>query len=38
MDLEGISDFIGSVKGLPADLSVRKKDYLRAGYGKNRSR
>jgi hypothetical protein len=32
-----ISDFIGSVVGLPADLSARKKRYLRAtGYGRKR--
>ena len=36
--LELIRDLIGSVDGLPADLSGRKKDYLRAwGYGKKRS-
>jgi hypothetical protein len=36
--LAGIADLIGSVKGGPADLSARKKDYLRAwGYGRNRS-
>lgn len=34
-----ISDLIGSVDGLPADLSARKKKYLRAtGYGQKRSR
>lgn len=34
-----IADLIGSVDGLPADLSARKKDYLRTtGYGKKRSR
>ena len=33
-----IGDLIGSVEGLPADLSARKKHYLRAmGYGSNRS-
>ena len=37
--LNTIADLIGSVDGLPADLSVRKKDYLRStGYGKKRSR
>lgn len=38
--LEGIADLIGSVDdGLPADLSARKKHYLRVyGYGRNRSR
>jgi len=35
---ELIRDLIGSVEGLPADLSARKKHYLRAiGYGSNRS-
>ena len=34
-----IGDLIGSVKGLPADLSTNKKSYLRSlGYGENRSR
>jgi Arc/MetJ-type ribon-helix-helix transcriptional regulator len=34
-----IADLIGSVDGLPADLSARKKRYLRAtGYGRKRSR
>jgi Arc/MetJ-type ribon-helix-helix transcriptional regulator len=36
--LEAISDLIGSVKGLPSDLSSRKKHYLQAGYGRKRSR
>jgi Ribbon-helix-helix protein, copG family len=32
---EAIADIIGSVKGLPPDLSVRKKHYLKAGgYGR----
>ncbi|MGA7425621.1 MAG: CopG family transcriptional regulator [Rhodoplanes sp.] len=36
---EAIADLIGSVKGLPTDLSVRTKDYLRAtGYGRKRPR
>jgi Arc/MetJ-type ribon-helix-helix transcriptional regulator len=36
--LELIGDLIGSVEGLPADLSKRKKDYLRSmGYGRNRT-
>ena len=36
--IELMSDLIGSVDGLPADLSVNKKSYLRSlGYGKNRS-
>lgn len=34
-----IADLIGSVDGLPADLSARKKDYLRStGYGRKRPR
>ena len=37
--LEAIADLIGSVDGLPADLSARKKRYLRAtGYGRKRPR
>ena len=28
--LEGIANLIGSLDGLPADLSARKKQYLRA--------
>ena len=32
--LDDIADLIGSVKGLPADLSANKKKYLRAGYGR----
>jgi hypothetical protein len=37
--LLAIADLIGSVDGLPADLTARKKDYLRAtGYGQKRSR
>jgi hypothetical protein len=37
--LEAIGDLIGSVDGLPADLSARKKWYLKAtGYGKKRHR
>ncbi|MBM4259858.1 MAG: ribbon-helix-helix protein, CopG family [Deltaproteobacteria bacterium] len=36
--LDGIADLIGSVDGLPADLSARKKHYLRSkGYGQKRS-
>jgi len=30
-DIHAIIDVIGSVSGLPADLSTRKKDYLRVG-------
>ena len=34
-----IADLIGSVDGLPADMSGAKKRYLKAtGYGKKRSR
>jgi Arc/MetJ-type ribon-helix-helix transcriptional regulator len=37
--LDAIADLIGSVDGLPADLGVRKKDYLKAtGYGRKRHR
>ena len=34
-----IADLVGSVDGLPEDLSSRKKEYLRAtGYGRRRPR
>lgn len=37
--LHAIADLVGSVDGLPADLTARKKAYLRAtGYGQKRSR
>ena len=37
--LDAIADLIGSVDGLPADLSEHKKRYLKAtGYGKKRAR
>jgi Arc/MetJ-type ribon-helix-helix transcriptional regulator len=37
--LDAIADLIGSVDGLPADLSSRKKEYLRkSSYGRRRSR
>jgi len=37
--LDAIADLIGSVEGLPTDLSARKKELLRAsGYGQKRSR
>jgi Arc/MetJ-type ribon-helix-helix transcriptional regulator len=37
--LEAIADLIGSVDGLPADLSGDTKRYLRAtGYGRKRPR
>jgi len=36
---EAIADIIGSVKGLPPDLSARKKHYLKVGgYGRKRHR
>ena len=36
---EAIADLVGSVHGLPPDLSARKKSYLRStGYGQKRSR
>jgi hypothetical protein len=34
--LEAIADLIGSIDGLPADLSRNKKAYLKAGYGRKR--
>ena len=37
--LDAIADLAGSVDGLPADLSARKKEYLSSmGYGRKRSR
>jgi len=34
-----VSDLIGSIEDLPADLSAHKKRYLKAGgYGKKRAR
>jgi hypothetical protein len=37
--LHAIADLIGSVDGLPSDLTERKKAYLRAsGYGQKRPR
>ena len=37
--LDGIADLIGSVDGLPADLSARKKAYLKeTRYGQKRTR
>ena len=36
---DSIADLVGSVDGLPADLSARTKAYLRAtGYGRIRTR
>jgi Arc/MetJ-type ribon-helix-helix transcriptional regulator len=36
---DAIGDLIGSVDGLPTDLSARKKDHLKASrYGRKRSR
>ena len=37
--LNAIADLVGSVNGLPTDLSARKKKYLHAtGYGQKRPR
>jgi hypothetical protein len=36
--LAAIADLLGSVDDLPADLSSRTKEYLRAGYGQKRNR
>jgi Arc/MetJ-type ribon-helix-helix transcriptional regulator len=37
--LDAIADLIGSVDGLPTDLSARKKRYLKAtGYGRKSTR
>jgi Arc/MetJ-type ribon-helix-helix transcriptional regulator len=37
--LDAIADLIGSVDALPADVSARKKRYLKAtGYGQTRTR
>jgi Ribbon-helix-helix protein, copG family len=36
--LDDIADLIGSVHGLPPDLSANTKRYLRAGYGRKRPR
>jgi hypothetical protein len=37
--IEAIAHLVGSVKGLPADLSANKKKYLKAtGYGLKRPR
>ncbi|MBI4910288.1 MAG: hypothetical protein HY820_42115 [Acidobacteria bacterium] len=37
--LDAIADLIGSVAGLPASMSARKKRYLKAtGYGQKRAR
>jgi hypothetical protein len=33
-----IADLVGCIDGLPADLSARKKHYLRFGYGRKRPR
>ncbi len=36
---DAVADLIGSVDGLPVDLSARKKEYLRTtGYGRKRRR
>jgi hypothetical protein len=36
--LDGIADLIGAADGLPADMGRRHKAYLKAGYGRKRSR
>ncbi|MCC6775901.1 MAG: ribbon-helix-helix protein, CopG family [Hyphomicrobiales bacterium] len=37
--LDAIADVVGSVDGLPPDLSARKKKYLKStGYGDKRAR
>lgn len=37
--LDAIADLVGSVDGLPSDLSAQKKRYLKAaGYGRKRTR
>jgi Arc/MetJ-type ribon-helix-helix transcriptional regulator len=37
--LNAIADLIGSVDGLPTDLTARKKEYLQdTGYGQRRPR
>jgi Arc/MetJ-type ribon-helix-helix transcriptional regulator len=37
--LDAIADIVGSVDGLPTDLSARSKEYLKkAGYGRKRAR
>jgi Arc/MetJ-type ribon-helix-helix transcriptional regulator len=37
--LDAIADIVGSVEGLPNDLSARKKKYLKStGYGHKRAR
>lgn len=36
--VDAIADLVGSVEGLPADLSTRKKAYLKTtGYGRKRA-
>jgi Arc/MetJ-type ribon-helix-helix transcriptional regulator len=36
---DSLADLVGSVDGLPADLSERKKTYLKTtGYGRKRTR
>jgi Arc/MetJ-type ribon-helix-helix transcriptional regulator len=37
--LDAIADLIGSIDGLPRDLSARRKKHLKStGYGKKRAR
>jgi len=39
MPADSIADLVGSVDGLPADLSSKRKAYLKAtGYGRKRTR
>lgn len=39
MSAGSIADLVGSVDGLPGNLSSRRKAYLKStGYGRNRSR
>ena len=38
-DPDAVADLVGSVEGLPADLSQRTKAYLKStGYGRKRAR
>ena len=33
-----IADLVGALDGLPEDLSERKREYLKKGYGRKRTR
>lgn len=36
---EAIADLVGSIDGLPSDISTKRKEYLkRSGYGRKRPR